>query len=54
METIMITEEQKDNIVKELARLKKIFEKDGDIDCVYFSFFLLIQERVAQHYQLLW
>ena len=39
METIMITEEQKDKIVKELARLKKIFEKDGDIDCVYFSFF---------------
>ena len=40
METIMITEEQKDNIAKELSRLKKILEKDRGIDCVYFSFFV--------------
>ena len=40
METIMITEEQKDNIAKELARLKKILEKDRGIDCDYFSFFV--------------
>ena len=39
METIMVTEKQKDNIVRELARLKKILEKDRGIDCVYFSFF---------------